>query len=402
MTDPGTILRVAAKGDGVTQDGRHVPGTAPGDTVAADGTVTPGPHHAQPPCRHFPKCGGCQLQHLDEESWADFVSQRVVNAAEGQGLDPARAAPPHLSPPRSRRRATLHGEAKGKSVRIGFREGRSHRIVDMQECHVLRPELFAMVEPLRRLVAAMGRRKWRGDIELALTDQGVDCTISGLDPDGLREIEALGEFASGNRLARLTLADEYGPQTHYEPDPVTVTFAGVPVDFPAGAFLQATADGEAALSAAATSWLSGSTQVADLFAGLGTFSFALAAEGARVTAIEGARDTALACRRAAGRAQVPMTVEHRDLYRNPVTAAELATFDAVLLDPPRAGAREQVAQIAQSTVSRVCYVSCNPASWAKDAAALIAAGYRLEDLRPVGQFRWSTHVELASLFVRTG
>ncbi|QYU67218.1 hypothetical protein J4558_20070 [Leptolyngbya sp. 15MV] len=146
-------------------------------------------------------------------------------------------------------------------------------------------------------------------------------------------------------------------------------------------------------------WLEGAGRVADLFAGLGTFAFALA-QGRTVTAVEAARDAHLACRTAAGRARLPVEAVHRDLFRNPLQPDELARFDAVLLDPPRAGAREQVGRIAESAVGRVVYVSCNPASWAKDARVLVDAGFRLEKLHPVGQFRWSTHVELASLFLR--
>lgn len=399
-----TITRIAAKGDGQTQDGRFVALTAPGDHVAPDGTITPGPHHAQPPCRHFPQCGGCQLQQLDEESWQGFVTDRVANAAEGQGLRPEVLEPAELSPPHSRRRATLHAEARGKSVRIGFREERSHTIVDMHQCAVLVPELFALVAPLRRLIAGFGRKRLSADIQLTLCDQGVDCNISGYTPEGLAETEALIAFAQQNGLARLTLNDGYGPETHWEPEPATVTLSGVPVALPPGSFLQPTREGEAALVAAASEWLAGAKHAADLFAGLGTFAFALSAKssagGAKVLAAEAARDAHLACKSAAGIAQKQVFAMHRDLFRNPLQADELARFDAVLLDPPRAGAKEQVARLAESAVPRICYISCNPSSWAKDAAALVAGGYRLVKLRPVGQFRWSTHVELASLFVR--
>jgi 23S rRNA (uracil1939-C5)-methyltransferase len=178
-----------------------------------------------------------------------------------------------------------------------------------------------------------------------------------------------------------------------------VTLAGVAVPLPAGAFLQATADGEHALVGAAREWLAGAGTVADLFAGLGTFAFALA-DRSKVLAVEAERAAHLACKLAAGRAQKPVHALHRDLFRNPLLPDELNRFAAVLLDPPRAGAKEQVARLAESTVGRVVYISCNPASWARDAATLVAGGYRMEELRPVGQFRWSTHVELASLFVR--
>jgi 23S rRNA (uracil1939-C5)-methyltransferase len=398
VTETETIVRVAAKGDGVTASGRHVPLSAPGDVVAADGALLPGPHHATPPCRHFPTCGGCQLQHLDDDALAEFVRDRVVNVAQAQGLEPETIAPVHLSPPRSRRRATLHAANGGGRPLIGFHEAGSHRIVDMRECHVLAPELFAVVDPLRRMLS--GRRgKYALAIELTLVDQGVDCAISGLEIDGLEQTEALLDFCREQGLARLMLDQGFGPEAFWEPDPVTLTLSGVRVAFPSGSFLQATPDGEEALSGAAREWLGAGGHVADLFSGLGTFAFALD-KATTVLAAEAARDAHLACRQAAARAARPVEAVHRDLFRNPLRAEELRGFDAAVLDPPRAGAREQVAQIAQSAITRVVYISCNPSSWARDGAMLKEAGFRLADLRAVGQFRWSTHVELASLFVR--
>ena len=397
MNQAEEIVRVAAKGDGVTASGRHVPLAAPGDVLLTDGTVQPGPHRAAPPCRHFGRCGGCQLQHLAEPALADFVRNRVVNAALGQGLEPETVAPVHLSPPETRRRATLRAINGGGRPAIGFNEAGSHRVVDMRECHVLAPPLFALVEPLRRLLAPR-RGKYALEITLALTVQGVDCSVKGLALNGLAETEAMLDFCREQGLARLTLDQGFGPETFWEPEPVTVALSGVAVDSPAGSFLQATADGEAALVGAVRDWLGESARVADLFAGLGTFAFALAAP-ARVLAAEAARDAHLACRAAAARARLPLDAVHRDLFRNPLRAEELRGFDAAVLDPPRAGAREQVAQLAQSGVPRIAYVSCNPASWSRDARQLVDAGYRLAELRPVGQFRWSTHVELASVFV---
>ena len=400
MSADETILRVAAKGDGVTASGRHVAFTAPGDVIRADGSIVPGPSHATPPCRHFGKCGACQLQQLDEASLAGFVYERVVNAASGQGLTPELVAPAYLSPPRSRRRATLHADKGG----IGFRAAGSHKIVDMRECHVLHPDLFALVAPLRTLIARWPGKRPAADVHLALADQGVSVELKGLELDGLAQTEGLLDFANTHRLARLSLDQGYGPEMQWEPEPVTVTLgsgelAGVPVTLPPDGFMQATADGEAALVGAVREWLGGSATVADLFAGLGTFAFALAGP-TKVLAVEAAQDAHLACKAAAGRSGKPVHSLHRDLYRNPLRTEELDRFAAVVLDPPRAGARDQVAQIAASKVARVAYVSCNPSSWAKDAATLVAGGYRLAELRPVGQFRWSTHVELASLFVR--
>ena len=397
MTEPDPIVRVAARGDGVTASGRHVALAAPGDVIDVCGTLQPGPHHATPRCRHFGTCGGCQLQHLEDESLAGFVSDRVVNAAEAHRLEPESVVPAHLSPPNSRRRATLHAVNGGGRPLIGFREAQSHRVVDMRECHVLAPELFALVEPLRRMLG--GRRgKYALNIELTLVDQGVDCAIAGLELDGLQQTEALLGFCREQRLARLLLDQGYGPEAIWEPEPVSVTLSGVTVPYPPGAFLQATADGEEVLSNAVRQWVGEASRVADLFAGLGTFAFALD-RAKTVLAAEAGRDAHLACRQAAARARRPVAAVHRDLFRNPLRADELRGFDAIVLDPPRAGAREQVSHIAASGVLRIAYISCNPSSWARDAAMLKEAGYRLAELRPVGQFRWSTHVELASLFL---
>ena len=180
---------------------------------------------------------------------------------------------------------------------------------------------------------------------------------------------------------------------------MTVTLGGVPVSLPHGAFLQPTADGEAALLTAAKEWCGDAATIADLFSGLGTFAFALAGP-AKVLAAEADRAAHLACQAAARGSGKPVHSLHRDLFRDPLTADEISRFDCVLLDPPRAGARNQANMIAQSSVARVVYISCNPQSWARDARRLADGGFRLAELRPVGQFRWSTPVELASLFVR--
>lgn len=415
MSDSEPIIRIAAKGDGITPSGRYAWGAAPGDLLGEDGTLEWGPHHVQPPCRHFGQCGGCQLQQLDEESLAQFVEARVANASSAQELGAELIAAPHLSPPASRRRASLRAESSQGRVVIGFREARSHRLVELGECPVMLPEMVAILAPLRKLLIALGqgqkgaKAKAKGkhiharlaaDIELTRIDQGLDLGIKGLTFEGLAATELLLRFAQDHGLARLTMDAGYGPEVVWEPEPATVTLAGIAVPFPPGSFLQATADAEAALLGAAREWLAGAASVADLFAGLGTFAFALAGPQTRVLAAEAARDAHLACKAAAARTGRPVHALHRDLFRNPLQPDELSRFAAVLLDPPRAGAREQVERIAQSTVGRVVYVSCNPSSWARDCAVLVEAGFVLKELRPVGQFRWSTHVELASLFVR--
>jgi len=391
------IRRLAARGDGVTDSGRFFPLTAPGDLVAEDGSVEPGPHRQVPPCRHFPECGGCQLQQIDDEAYAGYLAERIASALAAQGLPAPAIRDAHISPPNSRRRASLKAERRGGQVLLGFHEEGSHRIVDMRECHILLPELFALVAPLRRLLLDLLPQRGGGGVWMTLADQGVDLLLDRIAVEGLAANEALAEFARAHGLARLSLDDGYGPQARWEPEPVTITLGGVPVPLPTSAFLQATRDGEAALVAAVRSAVDGARIVADLFAGLGTFALSL--EG-RILAAEGARDAALALKAAANAAQRQLIVDHRDLFRRPYTAAELGRFEAVVLDPPRAGARDQIAELAASPVPHIAYVSCNPATFARDAKALVDGGYRLSWVQPVGQFRWSTHVELAAEFAR--
>jgi 23S rRNA (uracil1939-C5)-methyltransferase len=384
------IIRIAARGDGVTSSGRHVPFGVPGDALLDDGALAPGPHHQEPPCRHFPECGGCQLQHADDEAYRGYLISRIETALAQHELA-TEIREPHLSPPCSRRRATLRALRVGGGAVLGFNAEKSHRIVDMHECHILRPELFALVAPLRQLLASLLQPKRGAEVQLTLIDQGADVLLKGIEPRGLEGIEQLTSFANAHRLGRLSIDQGLGPETFYEPQAATVTLSGRPVSFPVGGFLQATEDGEAALVAAVGECV-GDATVADLFAGLGTFAIATGAS----YAAEAARDAAAALKRAAP----AMAVEHRDLYRRPLDAAELKGFGAVVLDPPRAGAEEQVRALAGSTVSRIAYVSCNPATFARDAKTLADGGYALEWVRPVGQFRWSTHVELAACFAR--
>lgn len=386
------IVRIAARGDGVTGTGRHYALAAPGDTIDDTGALSPGPHHQVPPCRHFPECGGCQLQHVDDAAYSAYLVDRVAGALAQHDLA-TDIRDPHLSPPRSRRRATLRALRAGKSVVLGFNAERSHRVIDMRECHVLRPEMFALVAPLRSLLATLLGRKAAGEVRMTLCDQGVDVALSGVVAEGLAAAEALTDFADRHALARLSLDEGFGPEVRYEPRPATVTLSGTPVALPPGAFLQATEDGEGALVAAVLDAVRQPSRSADLFAGLGTFTLALPGQ---VYAAEAARDAVLALK--AARPGQP--VEHRDLYRRPLTAEELAGFDSVVLDPPRAGAEAQVRELAGSMVPRLAYVSCNPATFARDARLLVDGGFALDWVKPVGQFRWSTHIELAAAFSR--
>jgi 23S rRNA (uracil1939-C5)-methyltransferase len=385
------IVRIAARGDGVTANGRHVPFGVPGDALLDDGALAFGSHHQVPPCRHFPECGGCQLQHADDEAYRGYLVSRVETALAQHGMT-TEIREPHLSPPQTRRRATLRALKVGSGAVVGFNAEKSHRIVDMRECHILQPELFDLVQPLRELLSSLLQPRRSAEVQLTLIDQGADVLLKGVQADALAAIEQITAFAGKYRLARLSVDQGLGPETLFEPQRTTVTLAGVPVSFPVGGFLQATEDGERALVQSVREIIGGADRIADLFAGIGTFALA-----ARATyAAEASRDAAAALKRAAPQ----MTIEHRDLYRRPLDTSELSRFDAVILDPPRAGAEEQVAALARSSVAGIAYVSCNPATFARDAKMLTDGGYALEWVRSVGQFRWSTHIELAAGFSR--
>ena len=399
LVDPDLIVRIAAKGDGVTADGRHVKFAAPGDRLTRDGQLLAGDHHVAPPCAHFPACGGCELQHVDEESLAAFVTARVVGPLAGQGIEAGSVLAAHVSPPRTRRRASLRAAREGRRIIIGFAESGSHRLIDLAMCEILDPRLFALISPLRELLPLILPDRRAAHVRMSLTDQGVDLLLEGVRVQGLAADEAVRDFAAAWMLARLTIDEGDGQQARWEPEPVTISFGGVAVGFPAFSFLQATPDGEAALVDFVRQALPTEGAVADLFCGLGTFALAIGEERP-VYAAEGGRDLVLSLKLAANRAQRRMVADHRDLFRRPLTPEELNRFSAVVIDPPRAGAREQVMQLAASAVPIIAYVSCNPASFARDAAHLVAGGYVLESVKPVGQFRWSTHVELAGVFRR--
>ena len=299
--------------------------------------------------------------------------------------------PTATSPARSRRRATLAGRRTKKGALVGFHGRRSDVIVPITDCHVIAPALLALIPTLEEIVKLGGSRSATLGFALTLTDAGVDCLVTGGKPlDGPLRAE-LPRFR--DRITRLSWGDE---PVYAEAAPV-VRFGPVAVAPPPGAFLQATPEGEAALRAAVAEALEGATRIADLFAGCGTFALPLAAD-APVHAVEGEDSLTAALSRAARHAQGlrPVTTEIRDLFRRPLLPEELAKFDGVVIDPPRAGAEAQTRALAEAQVPRIAMVSCNPVTFARDAALLIAAGYRLNWVQPVDQFRWSPHVELAA------
>ncbi len=400
MPEREQVVGMGAKGDGVTRNGRFIAGAVPGDIVGADGSIlSHGPNHIAPACRHFGTCGGCQIQHVADPAIADFARDRVLQPLARVGVTPADVRPVHLSPPGARRRAAMRATRTGGEVRLGFNAEGAHSLVDMQQCPVLHPALFALVAPLRRILAPHLKERSAIGITMTLTESGVDLLLANLQANSLPLIEGLTDFARTHGLARLSVEGPMGVETLVAAGDPAVRLGGVPVTLPPAAFLQATADGEAALVAAVLSIIGRAGRVADLFAGSGTFALPLSATST-VEAVDGAGPAIRALEGAARRAGRSITVQHRDLFRRPLSAAELAPFDAVVIDPPRAGAIAQTEQLALSKVPVIAAVSCNPATFARDAERLVGGGYTLHRLWPIAQFRWSTHIELAAEFRR--
>lgn len=403
------IDRLGHRGDGVATgpDGVvHVPGALPGEEVAgrieagrmpAPRLLTASPDRVSPGCPHFGACGGCSLQHMADPALAAWKEARIVAALARHGLSvPFR--PAHVSPSGSRRRAVLAGMRLRAGVVVGFHGRASHHIVAVPDCRVVVPAIRASLPACAALTEAGATR--RGALALTVTASaaGCDIAVSGGRSADRRLLVELADLAEAHDLARLS----WDGETVVERRPPFQTMGRARVVPPPGAFLQATAEAEAALVAAVRLALGPSRRIADLFAGCGTFALPLA-EAAEVHAVEADASALAALDR--GWRGTPglrrLTVEARDLFRRPLLAPELGRFDAVVIDPPRAGAEAQASTLAAAGVPRIAAVSCNPASFARDAAILVGqGGYRLEWVQLVDQFRWSPHVELAALFTK--
>lgn len=411
-----TVERLGAQGDGIAMwrgEPVFLPFALPGDRVRAQlgarrGSGREGKvvehlsgraRRAAPPCRHFGRCGGCALQHLPPEDYRTVKLGALREALRRVGLDPAVVAPLRSVPP-ARRRVRLGlrrpQDPQAPAV-IGFRERFSHALVDLAECAVMEPALLALVAPLRRTAPRWLAPGGTAEAMLTRCDSGVDLLIEAADAPGLAVLEAFGELAVAQDIARIVWRVGHSDTLVVERRPVRVVFSGVAVSLAPGAFLQASAAAEAALVAEVIAAAGDRRPVLDLYAGLGTFTWALAKAGP-VHAVEGDAAAAAALGTAARIAGV--TVERRDLDREPLTGAELSGYAAAVFDPPRAGARRQAEALAAAALDTVVAVSCNPATFARDAAALVAGGFRLERVAPVDQFVFTPHLELVATFRR--
>ncbi|NWG47096.1 MAG: class I SAM-dependent RNA methyltransferase [Alphaproteobacteria bacterium] len=402
-----TVDRLGHRGDGMAED-VFIPNTVPGDRVRVAiygdrGRVLErledGPHRRAPACRHFAECGGCAVQHVEDSLYRSWKLEQLTRALAHRGFADVAVEPLISIPPGTRRRVSLRARIGGTERIMGFQERASHRLVDVEECPITRPEIVAALPSLRSLVAAGLANGGTAQVQVTHTESGLDVVVSPEPERPLEgwQLEPLANEAIAMGLARLT----WNGDLVVERAPPYVIMSGTGVAIPPGAFLQPSAEGEAALARLVAEAVGGIGKTADLFAGCGTFTFALA-RSVPVHAVEG-DGAQLAVIDATARTErefKPITMERRDLTRRPLIASELKPFKAVVLDPPRAGARTQVAEIAKSSVERVVLVSCNPATFARDLRMLVDAGYTLGRITPVDQFVWSPELEVVGVLTR--
>ena len=412
MAEQIAIARIGHRGDGIADTPAgpiYVPYTLPGETVE----VEPWPGHPDrrhlirvdvasaeriaPVCPHFGICGGCALQHWSAARYRDWKRALVVEALAQAGLD-APVAGLIDAHGEGRRRAVFHARRGTHDVlEVGFAALRAHHLVAIDRCPVLAPALAGSIEAAWAIAETLEREKKPLDIQVTATEAGLDVDVRGSGPLTAARGGELARIAERHRLARLTRHGELVAQRAVP----AVTIGRARVLLPPGAFLQATAAGEAALAALVVAHCEGAGRIADLFAGVGPFALRLA-ERSRVTAADNDSEAVAALKRAAAATQglKPVETQLRDLYRRPFVPVELKGFDVVVFDPPRQGAQSQARELAASEVPRVVAVSCNPATFARDARILVDGGYRLAAVTPVDQFLYSAHVELVARFER--
>lgn len=404
MTETVEIVRLGHAGDGVTADGRFVPLTVPGDVVRispngkrarADSILSAGPSRIAAACRHFGRCGGCALQMMEMGAYLAWKRQLVIAALDQRGFSNPPVEAIRSIPPHTRRRAMLKCRKPGTGAELGFYEPDSHRLVNIEECPLLVPELEALLPQIRQALTPVMRSGETAELHLTCADNGIDLSLRlkrQRDPELLM---GLSQMAATLRLARFSwngepLAVERIPELHIGRFTIPLALE---------AFLQPSKQGEVLLQALVSEGARQARKIADLFCGCGTFTFALA-EGRQITALDNGASQVDAVRAAARLPGARVSPQLRDLDRRPLLPSELEQFDCVVLDPPRPGAPAQVRNLAQSAVASVLYVSCNPASFARDARTLCDGGYALTRIVPVDQFVWSPHVELFAQFSR--
>jgi len=350
------------------------------------------PDRADAPCPHFGACGGCNLQHWRDGAYAAWKTGTLAAALARAGYDGIPLPPIARTPPGARRRIDLAVRRDGPRVSVGLHGLRSNTVVDWQVCLVSHPKLVALLDPLRRVLNSLQALKREGSAICNLCDNGIDLLLRTDAALTSGDRARLAAFATASGVARVSWALGNGPpESAATLHPPEIALSGVAVQPGPGAFLQASPQGEAAIVAAVRAGLPAKGRVADLYAGYGTITHAIALTH-RVAAYEGDAAAAASLKRAG------IAVEHRDLVRRPLLGKELKSFAAVVLDPPFGGAATQLGELASAKVPRIIYVSCNPAALARDARILRDAGYQVLAATPIDQFLWSARLESVIVF----
>lgn len=405
------IEAVGGEGDGIAPGPLYAPFTLPSERVrlAAGGErreveaiLEPSPERVAPPCPHFGACGGCALQHWDRPAYLAWKVGRLAATLARQHIE-TDFLPAFAAEPQTRRRVALHArQGRKDAARVGYKARKSWSLVEIDVCPIADPRIQSALPELKRLAAPLFEHpKSAPTLHVTVTAAGLDVDITGVErKSGGLSADArvqLAETAAAADFARITLDGEIA----YQARTPVVRLGAATVALPPGAFLQAVPQAETAMAVFVRQAADGAERIADLYCGVGTFTFRLA-EVAPVYAADGAGEAirALSAAVATAPGLKGITAEARDLVRRPVLAEELKRTDVVVFDPPRAGAMEQAREIARSGAARVIGVSCNPATFARDASALIEAGFRLSRVLPVDQFLWSPHIELVGVFER--
>ncbi len=423
MSGSGTILdveiiKLAGKGDGIAEcNGKKVfvPFTVIGDVVKVSiieenkneivaslvEIISPSPDRVESLCGHFTKCGGCNLQHINQNSYRKVKQDVLVNIVRRLGFEENLISEIFVVPEKSRRRAEVKISAKKESVKIGFNESRTYNIIDMEECYILDEAIYGLIQKFKKFVLDSNLENFTG-LNITKLDEGLDVilTVKKRCNDDLKH--QLKNFAQENNIIRLTEKTLYDSSRIYDSGNAYIKIADVKVEVTVGSFLQATIESQEEITRLVLANLEDSRKVADLFCGLGTYTFPALKFAERVLSFEGSEDMVMALLNAAKNHGLKnrVSAQVRDLYKNPLKSVEFKNIDTVIINPPANGAEPQIKEIAKSDVQKVIMVSCNPISFERDARILVASGYKLISTNSVDQFLFTSHLEIVACFVK--
>lgn len=410
-----TISHIGNEGDGLaqTQDGiASIPFTLANETIRAEITEFKGHMHGKlveilkasiarvtPPCPIFGECGGCRLQHMNDNAYRDWKRDAVNHLLEKNGFA-ARVESVFITPPASRRRVTFSAHKEANKTKIGFHKRESHELINIDGCAVLKPQLAALIEPLRNLLDAVLEHNWHLSVHCTILNGAIEIALSGASFNAEQTKQWIS-WSAQHQISRLYARNEDNEEYSILLDQTKFSgrYGDVEVTLPPAPFMQASDEAEAAMLSCIKPYFEKSKSIADLFCGTGLFALNLYTKQKAMLAVD-VDGAAISALQSATHNLRGFTTQRRNLFRDPLKAIELKNADAVCLDPPRAGAKEQSTELARSTIQTIAYVSCNPATFMRDARTLAQGGYKLKNIHVFDQFLWSHHIELIGLFSR--